>query len=128
MGIQAPSCEAGRCVTGYECDQTKAFCNALPPLCEGGMVPHVVNGCWGGCVPATECKSVTSCADCTAPLETCVHVEHQTGPTLHCVDVPKGCEGTPFCECMGGSVCVGPYGTCTDFSGVQGMSCSCPNC
>ncbi len=70
-------------MAGYDCDHGKVLCNALPPLCEAGTVPSVVNGCWGPCVLVTECKSVTSCSDCAAPLQTCVNVQHQTGPTLH---------------------------------------------
>lgn len=123
------ACAAGSCVAGIQC-ASETICNSKPPVCEPGEVPSIKDQCWGPCVPATECAGVSGCADCTGPLQTCVTIETQTGdgPASHCVDIPKGCEGNPTCECMGDSVCPAPFDTCTDFSGVKGMLCSCPNC
>src|SRR5262249_14962326 len=125
------TCAAGQCVVGYDC-ASNVLCNSLPPPCEGiGYVPSVVNQCWGACVPATQCAGLNSCAPCTAPLTTCVSVEIETPnpvPNNHCVSIPKGCEGTPTCACMGKSVCTPPGETCMDNSGAPGMTCTCPAC
>jgi hypothetical protein len=82
-------------------------------------------------VDATQCLGVESCADCTGLNTTCVKIDLQGGDapvSSHCVTIPKGCEGTPTCSCMGSSVCVTPFVACGDFSGIKGMGCSCPNC
>jgi hypothetical protein len=128
MGITQASCQAGSCVAGVQC--VGATCESIPPTCEPGQVPSVIGSCWGPCVPVTQCAAVPSCAACSGPLQTCVVIEQQTGdgPSFHCVDIPKGCEGTPNCECMGDKVCPAPFDTCIDMSGVKGMTCSCPNC
>ncbi len=132
MGVTSgqASCAVGKCVVGFDCDAGQVFCNALPPVCEAGSVPSVNGGCWGPCVPATQCASVPSCLDCVGPLTTCVSIDTQGAEsgTHHCVDVPKGCEGNPTCSCMGASVCTGLYSACQDLSGLPGMVCSCPNC
>ncbi|MCE7893496.1 MAG: hypothetical protein DYH12_27970 [Sorangiineae bacterium PRO1] len=124
-------CVAGQCIVGYACQPTQVFCNALPPTCPKGEVPSVLGGCWGPCVPAVQCAGVSSCTQCTGALTTCVAYDLQGGDVgggAHCVAIPKGCEGTPTCSCMGASACHSPYSACTDLSGVPGMSCSCPNC
>jgi hypothetical protein len=120
-------CAAGACVAGYTCSG-QVLCPALPPKCEPGFVPSVSGGCWGQCVPASECASLSDCAQCTSPGEICVTYVTQRGPENHCVRAPTGCEAMPTCECLGSSVCLPPYGSCTDKSGVRGVSCDCPNC
>jgi hypothetical protein len=131
MGITTAdvACTAGSCVAGIDC-ASPVLCNLVKPTCDAGQVPSVKDECWGPCVPATECAMVSGCSECTGPLQTCVVVEVQSseGPEAHCVDIPKGCEGNPTCECMGALVCATPFDTCTDFSGQKGMGCSCPNC
>ena len=67
-------------------------------------------------------------ATTVGPCEICVTYVTQRGPENHCVRVPTGCESTPTCECLGSSVCLPPYGNCTDKSGIRGVSCDCPNC
>jgi hypothetical protein len=123
------ACVAGRCVPLIDCS-SPVFCNALPPDCNVGEVPSVVGGCWGACVPATECPSVPSCEACTGPLTTCVTIDFSGGDgvTRHCVSIPKGCEGTPTCACMGQNVCIAPTSECTDLSGLPGMVCGCAAC
>ncbi|MBK7584211.1 MAG: hypothetical protein IPI67_28920 [Myxococcales bacterium] len=132
MGLKGgqATCAAGKCVVGFDCDADKVFCNALPPLCEGGMTPSVNGGCWGPCVPVSECASIPTCADCTAPGTVCVTVDMQSGDSAasHCVEVPKGCEGSPTCACMGSSVCPAPFSACFDQKQPSGLLCSCPNC
>lgn len=128
-GITSASCIAGRCVAGFDCDASKVMCFGIAPTCAPGQVPSVVANCWGPCVDATECRGVTSCADCTGSLTTCVEYDLQGGDSnvsSHCVSVPKGCEGTPNCACMGASVCISPFDACGDTK--SGLSCSCPAC
>lgn len=131
LGVSTASiaCAAGRCVAGIPCD-AQVVCASLPPTCDPGMVASTSGGCWGPCVPATECSGVLDCSFCSGPVQTCVTVDHQggDGPSRHCVDIPKACENDPTCSCMAQNVCLPPFATCTDFSGIKGMSCSCPNC
>lgn len=123
-------CVAGRCVAGIQCNPTQVFCNGIPPECGPGETPAVLGGCWGGCVPATQCASVPSCNECDGALMTCVEIDSSGGDgvSAHCVDIPKGCEGTPDCGCMGANVCVSPTSDCFDLSGIKGMACTCNAC
>jgi len=122
---QEAHCAAGQCVAGFVCDGTKVACNSLPPDCADGYVASVQGACWGGCVPATECLSVGSCADCTGGL-VCVANETMLGYEYHCVLAPPGCAGTPSCACMGGAVCAGTYHLCSETA--NGLQCACPEC
>lgn len=129
-GPKTAACIAGRCVAGFNCDSSKVTCKMATPNCDPGKVPLVKEDgtCWqGSCVPANECKAVKSCAECTGSLF-CVSYVTQLGPQNHCADVPKACGSDFTCACTGPSVCTPPYGTCQDFSGQKGVSCSCPNC
>jgi hypothetical protein len=118
------SCEAGRCVL-FNCDHSKVLCKSLPPTCPAGETPSVNESCWGGCVKATECKTVSDCKQCDASTQACVTYVAMIGPQRHCVETPAACQGKPTCACMGASVCVGLYKSCGD---GNGLSCSCPNC
>ncbi len=129
LGVTAANvgCAAGSCNAGIDCSGNAA-CDIMQPICDPGMVASISKTCYGPCVPVTQCASVPSCAVCNGPLDTCVTIDAQSGPSEHCVGIPKGCEGTPTCECMGGSVCISPFDACSDLSGVDGMGCSCPAC
>jgi hypothetical protein len=130
-GIGKAICAAGRCVAGFECDPMQTICFSLPPTCQPGQVPSVVGGCWGACVDATECRNVQGCSECDGANVACVHYDLQGGDgpaSTHCVDIPEACGGVASCACLGPSVCTSPYLACQDFSGIKGVSCSCPNC
>lgn len=43
------------CCTGWDCDQSHAACDSLPPRCAEGEVPTVAGACWGPCVPMANC-------------------------------------------------------------------------
>jgi hypothetical protein len=123
----AVACIAGRCVAGFECDSSKVTCKLLPPVCEPGFVPGVKETCYTGtCVPVTECVSVKSCSDCGKFA--CANHATRTGPQAHCVTIPAACGDTATCACFGPTVCTKPYSSCSDFSGVRGVSCTCPTC
>ncbi len=124
-GIRAASCVAGRCVAGFSCDERSVTCRQEPPDCKPGEVPIVDGDCWEGtCAPATECKSVGSCAACGSLA--CVTYVTQLGPEYHCVDMPPTCDEAS-CGCLGGS-CQEPFDTCNDIGSRTGISCSCPRC
>lgn len=122
---QAASCVAGQCVAGLNCDHDKVACDSLPPTCPPGQTATVNGLCWGGCAPADECAVVAGCEQCTGGLA-CVQELTMAGPVTHCVQPPDACNGTPSCECMGGAVCVDPYGVCGETA--SGLTCDCPNC
>ncbi|MBL8684994.1 MAG: hypothetical protein JNK05_37810 [Myxococcales bacterium] len=44
------------CCTGYNCDQSSALCERLPPVCPSGFVPSIVGACYGPCVPSASCR------------------------------------------------------------------------
>ena len=125
------ACVAGRCVAGFACDTTRVTCRIATPSCPAGEVPTVNDAgtCYlGTCAPATECTTVTSCGACTGAGEVCVSYETQLGPQYHCVTIPPACNGNGGCSCNGLVSCVAPYRMCTDYSGIRGVSCSCPTC
>ena len=128
LSNSAAACVAGHCVAGFDCDASKVTCRIAPPTCIGGEVPAIKGLCYtGACVPASECLNVPSCAAC-GPNQACAAYQTQRGVEYHCVPVPETCHGSAGCECMGPSTCISPYMSCTNFSGVRGFSCSCPNC
>ncbi|MBI5533197.1 MAG: hypothetical protein HY898_10800 [Deltaproteobacteria bacterium] len=100
---QKAACEVGRCVVGFDCDPAHVYCNGLPPDCEPGLAPAVVNGCWGGCVAAAECRNVPSCDAC-AKSELCVNHNYSNNE-FHCVPVPSECAGNPTSSCLCPLVC-----------------------
>jgi hypothetical protein len=125
----AVACIAGRCVAGFDCDANKVTCKVQAPVCPAGQIPAVKGTCYaGGCVPTTECTSVTSCADCITATTACAGYQTKAGNQAHCVTIPAACGGNASCACMGPTVCVGPFTICTDFSGLKGVSCGCPTC
>jgi hypothetical protein len=128
---ESMACTGGRCVAGISC-AGQVPCASLPPTCEPGFVPSTPGGCWGPCVPATECASVFDCNSCNGPEQTCVVIDHQGGEgdpsSRHCVDIPQACSNNPTCACMAENVCIDPFSACVDLSGIKGMSCSCLNC
>jgi hypothetical protein len=119
-------CIAGRCVMGFDCTTT-VICATAPPTCGPGTVPLIAAGCYeGSCVPADECASVKSCADCTGSLA-CANYGGFV-PKAHCVEIPTVCGSDASCACMGPSVCISPFDSCNDLSGPKGVSCGCPTC
>lgn len=117
-------CEVGRCVLNASCNPTGVICEMAPPVCPPGEAPAVVGTCWGGCIPTTECSEVSDCSACTGPNDTCVAEETQTGRVYHCVEAPASCTD---CACLGPSVCLEPFDTCTDIEPGL-IACSCPTC
>ncbi len=121
------SCEVGRCVLDASCASAEVSCDAPPPVCPAGETGAVVGGCWGGCIPVTECAAVDDCAVCAAAGAVCVVEIAQLGPVYHCVETPPACGTSPDCACMGDSVCLAPFDSCSD-AGPGRIDCSCPTC
>lgn len=65
------------------CDPDDVRCFAVPPECDEGEVPTVVDGCWGECIPAMECQCETfdDCPALTGYSEVCYSAGH-CGPAL----------------------------------------------
>lgn len=122
----AAACEVGRCVAGFPCDTRVVTCDAAEPQCAPGETASVVGTCYGPCVPADQCATVTSCDDCDLTSQVCVSETTQLGPMVHCVPIPSDCVGDTSCACMGASVCVAPFDACSDQS--DGITCGCPTC
>jgi hypothetical protein len=116
-------CDFGYCVDGvcqsrFDCDQSHAFCDMIPPLCGPGLVPSVINGCWGPCVLPEFCLPVQiECLaneDCPAGHECLMYC------TSSCDNGSSEC----FDYCGGVCVPVAPLCNsdfeCLDPSGVAG--------
>jgi len=114
------TCAFGRCVFDRSCDGNESTCPALPPNCAAGTVPSVLDGCWGPCLPATECRSVATCDACVTAGAACVMHELQV-PSVGCVE-PGTCEKGNLCECL--DACSGFQCTETE----TGVGCFCPAC
>ena len=118
-------CEVGRCVAGFDCRWANVTCKKLQPQCKPGETNSVIGTCWGPCVPATQCEFVSTCKQCDTN-QACVNKQAKIGGGRHCVALPKECNGTATCACMGKSVCLKPHDTCSDKAGE--ITCSCPTC
>lgn len=118
-----PSCVAGRCVAGFECNWNQVACATPSPICPAGQTGSVSGLCYGPCVPTAECASVGSCGQCDGGLA-CVTDQAQL-QSVHCVNLPSQCTGAD-CACLGPSVCVGAFSLCT--ATVIGLTCECPTC
>ena len=115
----AVACTAGRCVAGFNCDASHVTCKIAIVACDPGQVPGVnaAGDCYtGGCVPATQCKTVTSCAACDPSLA-CVTYQTQMGDQVHCVTIPDSCNGNTTCGCLGPTVCKDSYRALSDPAG-----------
>jgi hypothetical protein len=127
IGSPAATCAVGRCVLDVSCDGADATCDAPEPECPAGEAAAVIGGCWGGCIPATECAKVGRCGQCSGPDQVCVVEAAQVGPVRHCVKKVAECSGAADCACMGATVCLDPFDTCG--TGPAGeIVCECVDC
>jgi hypothetical protein len=117
-GVTA-KCVAKRCVLDLSCNALEVTCKAAQPSCGSGQVPSVVEGCWGPCIHATECREVADCNACGAG-SSCV-TQSLMMPSVHCVSVSAACEAAPSCECV--DAC---SQACSDEGGK--IDCFCPAC
>ena len=113
---------SGQCVLNRSCDASRRTCDALPPACLDGQLPSIDDsGCWGPCLAPSECREVTSCADCANDL--CVEFE---GPriTARCRARNVPCEQGSYCQCL--QPCGNGSFSCSE-NGDR-ISCTCLTC
>ncbi len=127
--IQGVRCSLGKCVLAPECDSRNVTCNIVPvEPCPEGQVQSVKGNCWGACVPASTCRTVTDCKACASDAHLCARQETQIGSTFRCVDVPAQCDANVTCGCAGSFACLPPFGACNASMGGKQLNCSCPTC
>lgn len=123
--ITGAQCIHGVCVAGFDCT-TLVDCAQPAPVCPPGQVASRSHGCWGGCVPATECTAVPACANCNGANQVCVQYV-AFAVSVHCLPEPAACGGGPVdCACAADSYCINESEVCSDGGGV--ISCECTNC
>ena len=127
-GVEAASCSAGQCVAGFDCDIAKVGCDEPQPECDPGLSPTVIDGCWGPCLPVSQCASVSSCEQCDQSSQLCVKDSGEEYTAYHCVNLPDECKDDRSCACMGKSVCVGDFDECVDDPVENRLTCSCSLC
>jgi hypothetical protein len=115
------ACRFGRCVIDRSCNLDRVTCDDTAPSCDDGEVASVTDaGCYGPCLPPSECSDVTSCAACGAG-EVCVNVQAQIF-TYGCVKPGASCTKGNYCECL--DACAGSICAETDDS----VQCVCLGC
>ena len=92
------ACSFGRCVLDRSCNHALATCDSLPQPCPDGLVRSLTEGCWGPCLPPTECRDVTDCSSC-ADGDVCVH-EASWFQADGCVRPDPSCTKGNYCECL----------------------------
>ena len=104
LGIDAPVCVFGQCRASRDCDVSGVRCAATPPACPQNMLPSVVDGCWGSCLPASTCLAVSSCDDCPDD-HVCVPLVGQG--VFRCAELDPECADTPpSCDCIDPQTCL----------------------
>jgi hypothetical protein len=128
VGATAARCIAGQCTAAIDCDPTHAQCFGIAPECAPGMLPSIVNQCWGLCVPATQCNDVGTCFDC-GPGQACVVMDGDGSSQHHCVGSPPSCGSSSGCACFADKSCLSPFDACQDgIKDGSAVHCGCPAC
>jgi hypothetical protein len=115
-GVDA-ACRLGQCrLEAVSCDPGTVLCDAEPPACAQGKVARVVDGCWGQCVDARHCDSLSDCSpDLCGDGWMCV--KSQTTFAPHCEPMPAACDGEASCGCVGAYLDEFCMGGCMDGGG-----------
>jgi hypothetical protein len=119
IGLDELECVAGRCVIDRSCNVNGAVCSEAPPSCPDGLVPSLVDDCFGACLPPTQCRDVTNCGDCADAH--CVESEAWMSSTT-CVPPVPGCSSGNLCSCL--DPC--PIGICQEEP--EQVTCVCITC
>ena len=128
LGASSVRCIAGQCVAAFDCDPSHAQCFGIPPDCAPGMIPSVVDQCWGACVPTMQCEHVGTCFDCGMG-QACVVMDGKGGSQHHCVGAPPSCGTTSGCACFADKSCLSPFNNCQDgIKDGSAVHCGCPTC
>ena len=124
IGRDEITCAFGRCVVDRSCNHARATCNSPPEPCPDGQVRSVTeNGCWGPCMPPTECRDVTDCSDCGEAV--CVGLSAFIPPATGCVVPEPSCTKGNYCECLDACPQSAAY-ECVEAD--DAVSCYCPVC
>jgi hypothetical protein len=51
-------CSDKRCVFDLSCDSSLVTCKLAKPSCDAGMIPSVIEPCWGPCIAPDECRDL----------------------------------------------------------------------
>jgi hypothetical protein len=121
IGPGEVTCSFGRCVIDRSCNYSQVTCGVMPEPCTNGEVRSLSDGCWGACLPPTECREVTDCDSCGDAV--CVIEEPQIA-RHGCVIPGDSCEAGSYCECLG--ACPTSGFVCTEAD--DAVHCPCPVC
>lgn len=107
-GVIEAACQNGQCVPkGLSCNQALVTCDALAPLCDGGTLPRVADGCFtGDCLAIEACDWVPSCDVCSGD-QACMHESRGGCDYDLCVGPIAECQGQAPCACLGQIFCDG---------------------
>ena len=98
----AAICWNGQCYSFFDCDMSHNFCDMVPPTCEDGLVPSVVNGCFGPCINPSMCAAPTPCVVSGCAGQICSDHEVYTD----CAARPEdSCFATATCEVQADGLC-----------------------
>jgi hypothetical protein len=121
IGTDEVTCSFGRCVIDRSCNRSAVTCTEAPMPCPNGEVRSVREGCFGPCLPPTECRDVTACSDCGDDV--CVIEEPQI-PRTGCVRPPDSCTKGDYCDCL--DACPPSGFVCMEED--DAVHCPCPVC
>lgn len=85
------------------------------------MLPTVIDGCWGACIPAIACTAVDDCSAC--PEETVCLAYEAVEPQLTCVPAARDCPDPPVCNCLEHDAC-SLWSDHACFNGEDGPYCA----
>jgi len=114
------TCAFDRCVLARSCDTTRVTCLADPAQCPPGTILSERDGCWGPCLPPTECRRVAACSSCGAG-SVCVRQQVTAGHVIGCVTPASDCRAGNYCGCL--EACPG---ACAEAD--AGVECICGGC
>jgi hypothetical protein len=114
------TCAFDRCVLARSCDTTRVTCLADPAQCPPGTILSERDGCWGPCLPPTECSRVAACSSCGAG-SVCVRQQVTAGYVIGCVTPAPDCRAGNYCGCI--EACPG---ACAEAD--AGVECICGGC
>ncbi|PIE66362.1 MAG: hypothetical protein CSA24_00430 [Deltaproteobacteria bacterium] len=120
---------AGENASKVLCNPSLVTCQVSPSPCSSGQAPQIIAGCWGPCVPISQCTDLPSKPDCNTsqgiicdvippscpkhytptrsgacygpcvPLTACACAT--SGPPEQCPDPQYICHNTGFCGVIG---------------------------
>lgn len=112
-------CLGHRCIFDVSCKSEEVTCKLAKPTCPPGLVPGVVDSCWGPCLRPEQCSRLSDCTSCSAD-QVCIADQDGGLGGFRCVRVAPDCAAHPTCECTNSC-----FAQCSD---TDGISCFCIAC